>query len=59
VVSRENKIIVACIAVAVPLGLAVTSVGGLPDWVGYVVITAVGVLLPGFLTGRYREAGRV
>lgn len=52
-VSRENKIIVACIAAAVPLGFAVASIGFLPDWVGYLVVTAVGIFLPGYLTGRY------
>lgn len=50
-VSRENKIIVACIAAAVPLGFAVASVS--PDWVGYLVFTVVGIFLPGYLTGRY------
>ncbi|UPV74618.1 hypothetical protein M0R89_00775 [Halorussus limi] len=56
-VSRENRIILACIAVAVPLGLAVASVEGLPDWVPYLVVTVVGVFLPGYLTGRYRADG--
>lgn len=53
-VSRENKIIVACIVAAVPLGFAVASIGFFPDWVGYLVITVVGVFLPGYLTGRYQ-----
>ncbi|NEU56316.1 hypothetical protein [Halorussus sp. MSC15.2] len=56
-VSRENKIILACIAVAVPFGFAVASVEGVPDWAGYLVVTAVGVFLPGYLTGRYRADG--
>jgi hypothetical protein len=53
-VSRENKIILACIVVAVPLGFAVASVEGVPDWAGYLVLFVVGVLLPGILTERYR-----
>ena len=56
-VSRENRIILACIAAAVPLGLALAAVEGVPDWVGYLVIIAVGIFLPGYLTGRYRAGG--
>lgn len=53
-VSRENRVIAACIAVAIPLGLAVAAVEGVPDWAGYAIITVVGIFLPGYLTGRYR-----
>lgn len=53
-VSRENKIIFACIAAAVPLGLVVASLDGVPDWAAYLVLVAVGILLPGYLTGRHR-----
>ncbi|MFC7079904.1 hypothetical protein [Halorussus caseinilyticus] len=53
-VSRENRIILACIAVAVPLGLGVASVKSVPDWVGFLVVSVVGIFLPGYLTGRYR-----
>jgi hypothetical protein len=56
-VSRENKIIFACIVAAVPLGLAVASLDGVPDWGAYLVLVAVGILLPGLLTERYRPDG--
>lgn len=52
-VSRENKIVVACILLAIPLGFGVGAVDALPDWSGYLVLFAVGVLLPGLLTDRY------
>ena len=53
-VSRENKIVLACIVAAVPLGFAVASLDGVPDWAAYLVLVAVGILLPGYLTGRHR-----
>lgn len=53
-VSRENKIILACIVAAVPLGLGVAALHSVPDWAAYVVFFGVGVFLPGYLTGRYR-----
>ncbi|UPW00674.1 hypothetical protein M0R88_00890 [Halorussus gelatinilyticus] len=56
-VSRENEIILVCIVAALPLGFAVASVEGAPDWAAYLVLVAVGVVLPGFLTGRYRPDG--
>lgn len=56
-VSTENKIIAVCIVLAVPLGFAVASIEGVPDWVSYLVVTTVGIFLPGYLTGRYREDG--
>lgn len=52
-VSRENRIIAACIVAAVA-SLYPISLLDPPAWVGYLVISAVGVVLPGILTGRYR-----
>lgn len=49
-VSRENKIIVACILVALPLWAGVTAIRAVPDWVGFAILFGVGVLLPGILT---------
>lgn len=53
-VSRENKVVAACIVVAIPLGFAVAAVEGVPDWAGFAVLLVVGVFLPGYLTRRYR-----
>lgn len=52
-VSTENRIIGACVVVAVTLWIAVVGVGSAPDWIGYAVLIGVGVLLPGVLTRRY------
>ncbi|WP_167599414.1 hypothetical protein [Halorussus marinus] len=51
-VSRENKIIAACVLLTIPLYFGVAAVEALPDWSGYAVLFVFGVLLPTVLTNR-------
>jgi hypothetical protein len=51
-VSRDDKIIAACVLLTVPLSFAVAGVESLPDWTGYAVLFVFGVLLPTALTNR-------
>jgi hypothetical protein len=52
IVSRDNKIIAACVLLTVPLYFAVAGVESLPDWTGYAVLFVFGELLPTALTDR-------
>ena len=56
-VSRENSVIVACIAAAVVLLFAAAEVALQPAWVGGVIVIGVGVLLPLAINGYLDRTG--
>lgn len=57
-VSYENRILLLAIAAAILLGIVVLPTLGAPEWLQWATLFVVGVLLPGYLTGRYRSAGK-
>ncbi|MFC7069832.1 hypothetical protein [Halobaculum lipolyticum] len=56
-VSRENRVIVACIAAAVVLLFGTAAVADRPAWVGGAIVIGVGVLLPLAINGYLDRAG--
>jgi predicted MFS family arabinose efflux permease len=52
-VSQENRVIVTVIALAMVLAVVVLPAFGAPRWLVLATMTVVGVLIPGYLTGRH------
>ncbi|MFB6194349.1 MAG: hypothetical protein ABEI75_04725 [Halobaculum sp.] len=57
-VSRENAVIVVCIAAALVTLFAVSRTGDRPAWVGGVILLGIGVVVPVAINGYLgRRAG--
>jgi hypothetical protein len=54
VLTRENAVIAVCVVAATALYVGLGSAfPTFPQWALFVVLIGVGVLLPGYVTGRY------